>query len=449
MNTEVSEITVNGKLMKGLKIIGNPIQERNSTHTIVLLDTSGSMDENKKLENVKKSLNFLLKFLQKTDYLSLVTFNFTSEIVIDNMKVTSEYIETFKYAIDTLHAEGGTNLSSGLLNVKSILERADHTQVSKTGLIILTDGQVNEGVIKAEELMRIIYLIKEINPNISITTIGYGEDHNASLLNNIATNGGGSYSVVKNIGEVASVFGDILGGLMTTVAQNVKIEYPSSWNCINMYSKQVQNSSTNLFIGDICAESETILLFENTDATNIKISGVSTSDYSNISKEIRWDTNISTYKEPYHMAYIRNTVAYILKNMKNMSSDLINSTLASIKEYLNQPIIQFHPLTRMLQNEIDNIENQIRVPTDLNLTMNLQASAFLALGRGTSAPRHFLRRRMSYVNPDDMVEAVNEAMNNVTMATPFSNRIQRDLTQQITSMTTDPVEGDSIEDDTI
>jgi len=444
MNTEVSEITVNGKILKGLKIIGNPIQERNSTHTIVLLDTSGSMDENKKLNNVKKSLNFLLKFLQKTDYLSLVTFNFGSEIVIDNMKVTSEYIETFKYAIDTLNAEGGTNLSSGLLNVKSILERADHTQVSKTGLIILTDGQVNEGVIKSEELMRIIYLIKGIEPNISITTIGYGEDHNAALLNNIATNGGGSYSVVKNIEEVASVFGDILGGLMTTVAQNVKIEYPSSWNCINMYSKNIQNSSTNLFIGDICAESETILLFENTDATNIRISGVSTTDYSNINKEITWSTNLSTNKEAYHMAYIRNIVAYILKNMKNMTNDVIKNTLNSIKEYLNQPMIQFHPLTRMLKNEIENIENQITTPTHLNTTMNLQTSAFLALGRGTSTPRHILRRRMSYISPDDMVEAMNEAMNNVTMATPFSNRIQRDLTQQITSMTTDPVEGDSI-----
>ena len=65
MNFELNEITVHSKPVKCLKIIGKPIQSRNPTHTIVLLDTSGSMDEGSKLANVKKSLTFLLKFLHK------------------------------------------------------------------------------------------------------------------------------------------------------------------------------------------------------------------------------------------------------------------------------------------------------------------------------------------------------------------------------------------------
>ena len=436
MNTEVCEISVNSKVLKGLKIIGNPITRRNNTHTIVLLDTSGSMSHNRKLNNIMKSLNFLLKFLQSTDYLSLVTFNYGSQIIIDNMKVTSEYLEAFKYAIDTLDAEGGTNLSSGLLNVKSIIERADHTQVSKTGLIILTDGHVNEGIIKSEELMRIISLIKGVNPNISITTIGYGEDHNAALLNNIATNGGGSYNIVNNIEEVATVFGDILGGLMTTVSQNVKIEYPSSWNCINMYSKTSQNSSTKLYIGDVYAESETILLFENTTNDSIRLVGTSTTDYSNWMKEINWSTSLSQSNDAYHMAYIRNTIAYILKNMNAMEASIIQNTINPIKDYLNQPLIQYHPLTKMLKTQIENIENQIIRPTNLNDSINIQTSAFLALGRGASAPRRVPRRRADSSDEDAILNRISDL--NVT-TTPFSNRVQRELTQQITTMAMDPV----------
>ena len=435
MNTEVSEISVNGKVLKGLKITGNPITSRNNTHTIVLLDTSGSMSYNSKLNNIAKSLSFLLKFLQSTDYLSLVTFNYGSQIIIDNMKVSSEYLEAFKYAIDTLDAEGGTNLSSGLLNVKSIIERADHTQVSKTGLIILTDGHVNEGVIKSEELMRIISLIKGVNPNISITTIGYGEDHNATLLNSIATNGGGSYNIVNNIEEVATVFGDILGGLMTTVSQNVKLEYPSSWNCINMYSKTTENSSTTLYIGDVYAESETILLFENTTNDTIKLVGTSTTDYSNWAKEIHWATSLSESKDVYHMAYIRNTIAYILKNMNAMEASIIQNTMNPIKDYLNQPLIQYHPLTKMLKTQIENIENQIIRPTNFNDTINIQTSAFLALGRGASAPRHVPRRRADSSDED----AILNGLSDLNVTTPFSNRVQRELTQQITSMAMDPV----------
>jgi Mg-chelatase subunit ChlD len=434
MNTEVSEISVNNKLLKGLKIIGNPIAQRNATHTIVLLDTSGSMNDQSKLNNVKKSLSFLLKFLQKSDYLSLVTFNYGSQIIINNIKVSSEYLETFRYAIDTLDAEGGTNLSSGLLNVKSIVERADQTQVSKTGLIILTDGQVNEGIIRSEELMRIIHSIKEVNPNITITTIGYGEDHNAALLNNIATNSGGSYNVVNTIEEVGTVFGDILGGLMTTVAQNVQVTYPSSWNCINIYLKSSSNNTSSLYIGDVCAESETILLFENTDNEHVTLTGVLTNDYSSINNTISWSTNLSQSKDSYHMAYIRNTIAYILKNLRNMEETTISTNLNPIKEYLNQPLIQYHPLTNLLKSEIENIENQIRTPSQVNTTMNLQTSAFLALGRGTSSPRRLPRRRADSNDENMMLNA----MNSISISTPFSNRIQRELTQQITSMAADP-----------
>lgn len=439
MNTEVCQISIHNKNLKGVKIIGNPIAQRNNTHTIVLLDTSGSMDEDKKLENVKKSLNFLLKFLQSNDYLSLVTFNYGSEIIINNTKVTSDYLETFKYAIDTLKAEGGTNLSSGLLNVKHIITHADTTQVSKTGLIILTDGQVNEGVTKSEELLRIIQSIKEVNPNISITSIGYGEDHNASLLSTIATNGGGSYNVVKNIEEVATVFGDILGGLMTTVAQNVSITYPSSWNCINMYSKDTSFDATTLYIGDIHAESETILLFENTTDRTIYISGALTHDYSMMRKEINWTSDISQNTQPYYMAYIRNSIAYILKNLKTLEVALIQNTLAPIKEYLNQEMIQFHPLTPLLKSEITNIENQIIRPSAHDTTLNLQTSAFLALGRGASAPRRRpLRRQMTINEMDDVLN--DTSMNDVNISTPFSNRVQRELTQQIMSMTADPTD---------
>ena len=100
MNFEVSDIQVNNNYIKGVKILGdkNEQGERNSTHTIILLDVSGSMDESNKLKNVKKSLNFLIKFLQPTDRLTLITFNSMSQIVIQNMNVTQEYITTFQYS---------------------------------------------------------------------------------------------------------------------------------------------------------------------------------------------------------------------------------------------------------------------------------------------------------------------------------------------------------------
>jgi len=450
MNIQVSNINVNNKSLKGLKIIGNPIDTRNATHTIILLDTSGSMDDGGKLPNVKKSLNFLVKFLQKTDYLSLVTFNSSSNIIIEHTNVTTEYIDTFKYAIDMLDAEGGTNLSAGLLNVKSILERTDSSNVSKTGLIILTDGHTNEGVTKSEDIMRLVNSIKAVEPNISITTIGYGEDHNAQLLKDIGIYGGGSYNVVNNIEEVGTVFGDILGGLMTTVAQNVTVTFPSTWNCINMYSKDSVNTSTRIHIGDICAESETIIIFENSDtnanASTVDVEGMNTKDFSRIHKRISWNpSELSQDMNPYYMAYFRNLIAYILQNITNMDKALIRSTIENIKVNLTTTTLQYHPLTKILKENIESIEKQLLSTSSMNTTQNIQTSAFLGLGRGASMGRPQYRNMRLPPSPSDEDDML-DAMNALNVTTPFSNRIQRHLTTQMTQFScsgNDPINEDT------
>jgi Mg-chelatase subunit ChlD len=438
MNFEVSSFLVENKEVKGLKIIGDSIQNRNNTHTIVLLDVSGSMNEDSKLNNVKKSLHFLIKFLQKTDHISLVTFNSNSNIIIENMKVSNDYIETFKYAIDIINANGGTNLSSGLLNVKGLIERAKEVNqnISKTGLIILTDGYTNEGITKSEDIIRLIESLKNVDSTLSITTIGYSDGHNANLLKDIATNGGGSYNIVNNQEQVASVFGDILGGLMTTIAQNVVVKYPSSWNCINIYTKKENNNIISLNIGDVNAESETIILFENADNSSIIIEGFSTKDFTQITKTIEW-TNLSTNKVSYVVSYICNAIAYILSNMNNII--MIRPKVLIIKAYLSEPSIQSHPLIPFLLQEMVSIERQLE-GANTNQTMNLQTSALLALGRGVSqyqTPPPIQRRRgVRRLSFDEDILVNN--LNNITIQTPFSNRFQQELTEQMVNMTQDP-----------
>uniref|UniRef100_A0A6C0D6I2 VWFA domain-containing protein n=1 Tax=viral metagenome TaxID=1070528 RepID=A0A6C0D6I2_9ZZZZ len=439
MNFEVNEINVHAKPIKCLKIAGSSIEQRNPTHTIVLLDTSGSMDEGNKLNNVKKSLTFLLKFLQKSDYISLVTFSSISEILIENINCTNEYMEAFRYTIQTLKAEGGTNLSAGLLNVKNILQRSTNT--CKTGLIILTDGHTNEGLTRSDDLLRIIEAIKVVNPSISITAIGYNEDHNANLLKDVATNGNGSYNIVNNIEEVATVFGDILGGLMSVVVQNVSVTYVSSWKNLNMYKTKEKNGNSILEIGDVCGESETILLFENTDMSTVTVSGVIISSLQSVQNTITWTpTEYSSNKESYMMAYIRNSIAYILNNLTNLNKEETLSKVNEMKEFLNSTSVQHNPLTKMLKDEINSIENQLNESV-LDTTNNLQTSVMLGLGRGLSRARHIPRYNTNENNTNEYDTMIDQFQNMNMSMTPFANRVQRQLTQQMTTMTAgDPEE---------
>lgn len=455
MNFEVSDIQVNNVYIKGVKILGDKTEqgERNSTHTIILLDVSGSMDESDKLKNVKKSLNFLIKFLQSTDRLTLITFNSMSQIVIQNMNVTPEYLTTFQYTIDTIRAYGGTNLSSGLLNVKSVLERCavENQNISKTGLIILTDGHANEGLSRSDDILRIVESIKLSLPSLTITTIGYNEDHNAELLKSIAVNGGGSYNIVNNNDQVATVFGEILGGLMTTVVQNCYVKFDSTWKSLNMYTSTESNGETILNIGDINAESETILLFTNTNNSNVTVTGVRTKDFTTITQELLFNAStVSQNKQPYHITYIRLVVANILQNLKTLTKDYVRDILKPIKEYLEQPINILHPLTSYLKQEITSIENQLETPSCINTTQNLQQSICMAFGRGTSCARNIepvyqtppraRARRAIRFEDIDVDNTLNTAMNNMNvniLATPFANRAQREVSQYAVNYTQD------------
>lgn len=425
--------------LKGIKMTGANIAQRNPTHTIILLDVSGSMNGDNKLKIVKKSLYFLLHFFQSTDSLSLVTFNSYSDIIINNKFATQENLQIFNHTIDRLEANAGTNLSAGLLNVKSILETANNQ--AKTGLIILTDGHTNEGVVTNPELIRIIQSIRGVQQNISITSIGYGHDHNAILLKDIATEGNGSYNIVNNIEEVATVFGDILGGLISCVVQNVIVTYPRDWKCLNHYPKTIDltdNSKIVMNIGDIYAESETVLIFENSDSSVVKIQGTQISNLTTIIKDITWGVSFESIGlAPYLISYIRLKVAQCLIMIDSSNSRAeVQQIIQLLKTYIEAPYIQNYPLTTLLRNEIHSIESQLSsnyVIDELNSSQNIQHSAFLGLSRGVSSTRP--NRHVNINTNMNMIRGLtitdddeDENMNNVNN-TPYANNTQRMISQ--------------------
>lgn len=430
MNFETCTFEANGKTIKGLNLIGHKISQRNPTHTIVLLDTSGSMDDGNKLNNVKKSLKFLIKFLLPSDFLSLITFNYNSKIVFENVAVNPSTSEAINMTISNLYASGGTNLSAGLFNVKSVLEHCRHSNI-KTSLILLTDGHTNEGIVRNEDLMNVIRTIRDvpIHSDITINSIGYGEDHNANLLKDIAIHGNGGYSIVNDLESVATVFGEVLGGMMSCVAQNTSVSIPSSWNCFNIYSKHAIDNHTIIEIGDIYAETETILLFEGATG-NATVHSVNTNTFETISHATDFSANVDN-KEPYMFAYIRFLLSDLLSNLNKQNHTISMNSLNSIKTLLQTVENSNNIILPFLKEQVENIESQLSTNSSLNESQNLQASAFLGLGRGISTPAR--PRRNANVND------ITDQLNNTTIYTPFSNNIQRSITTGLnTTMSQDP-----------
>jgi len=407
MDIQYAEFSLNShQNIKGVKLIGAKTSVRTPTHTIVLLDTSGSMCESNKLTNVKNSLLYLLKYLQPTDILTLITFSTISKIKM-NAYTTSENLDMIRHIINTLQVEGGTNLSAGLFNVKEVLELSP-TSTAKTGLIILTDGHTNEGVVLHSSLMEIITSLKTIQPNLSITTIGYGDDHNAYLLRDIGLRGGGSYNVVNTQDEVGATFGEILGGLMSCVAQNISIQYPSSWKCMNMYPSSTVDDMTTLYVGDLYSESETTILFNVSTNSPILVKGVNAQTYQIILHSVLWTPLSTSSIASYKVSYIQACVAACL--ISPLSNIHLHNEFLKLSAYLEDPEIQYHPLVSVLKTEVQHMMNR-----ELNDLERTQHSAFFTTGRGISR-----RLNLDY-------DALANQLSNITITSPFSNNVQREL----------------------
>ena len=225
-------------------------------HFIAAIDVSESMLQNRQLDNVITSLKFLLDYMKAEDALSVITFGTDAEVVLRQVRTTSEHKDMIRFRLSQLTPHGMTNLSAVFSYIPELLMTG-----YKQGLLILTDGEVNVGVTDSAVLTR---MAESLGGDVSLTMVGYGPQHNTALCRAMAAATSGTYDVVNTLENVASVFGNTLGGLVTCAYQQVRFQLPPG--VIQRSAFPVRSDGT-LFVGDLQEDNEVILLLENVDPT--------------------------------------------------------------------------------------------------------------------------------------------------------------------------------------
>ena len=201
-----------------------PKLERQPLNIALIIDKSGSMRHEGKLENVKKAANFIIDNLTKDDYLSIVVYHDNMSVLRKAAKV--HHAEAIKQKIESISPNGSTNLSGGMLEgyeqVKSVFGENYVNRV-----LLLSDGLANEGITDIETLKKIVSE-KNTKDNISISTFGVGLDYNEGLMTPLAELGNGNYYFIEKADAIADIFKQELEGLFSVVAQNVRfvMEFP-------------------------------------------------------------------------------------------------------------------------------------------------------------------------------------------------------------------------------
>lgn len=198
-------------------------QERASLDIVCVIDKSGSMSGSK-IDLVRKTLTFMVDQLRPKDRIALVEFDTYVNTPLQLTRLDSDDRRVAaKSAIAGLHEGSCTNLSGGLFEGYDVLKRrAESNEVAS--ILLFTDGHANEGITSTDRIVEgVTNIIKGMELKPSLFTFGFGDDHNATMLTSISEAGNGMYYYVKNEEAIPDAFGDALGGLVSVVAQNVKL----------------------------------------------------------------------------------------------------------------------------------------------------------------------------------------------------------------------------------
>jgi len=204
-------------------------KERQPLDVVIVLDVSGSMS-GMKLKKCIETCKFIANELGEKDRLSLVTYDTHVKTRFPLTKMDENGRTQANKDFVKVRAGSATNLSGGLVQGIEEVKRGQSckertSQIS--AILLLTDGYANHGITDITGLQKLTQTSLEQFPKDrkpKLYTFGYGSNHSENLLEALADAGDGAYFSVANVDDVAGSFADVLGGLLSIVAQSITLE---------------------------------------------------------------------------------------------------------------------------------------------------------------------------------------------------------------------------------
>lgn len=253
---EATYLLVNFKAGKMVKQ-----QERIPLNICMVIDKSGSMESENKLENVKKAALFVIDHLKPTDFFSVITYD---THVYTTIPATQVHDKTeLRTIIDRIVSGSSTNLSGGMMEgYAQVLKNYKSGMVNR--VLLLSDGLANAGITNPMQLKKIA--TEKNSQSLTLSTFGVGTDFNEDLMTTLAEFGGGNYYFISNPDDISTIFSQELLGLLSVVAQNVEIDFQPApaVQLLQTFGYQSQQTGNQIIVklNDIFSEEEKTVLFK-------------------------------------------------------------------------------------------------------------------------------------------------------------------------------------------
>ncbi|MGG5890685.1 vWA domain-containing protein [Falsiroseomonas sp. HC035] len=227
------------------------------------VDVSGSM-AGSKIEAARRTATAVIEALTPRDRLTLVAFDSTAELLLDARAMDKAGRAAAQAAVRRLEDRGGTNLWEGwLLAAERVATAMAADPRASHRVLILSDGQANEGVTEVQQLAR--HTGGLLERGIVTSAVGIGDGYDEVLLGAMVEAGGGRLHDAEHAAEIAEVvLGELLEGrsalverttLRFAVPANLRAEVVGGW------AHTVLPGAIEVLVGNLLPETPKRIVF--------------------------------------------------------------------------------------------------------------------------------------------------------------------------------------------
>ncbi|MFC1704691.1 VWA domain-containing protein [Candidatus Omnitrophota bacterium] len=237
------------------------LDKRLPINVAVVLDKSGSMQSQGKMERAKQGAIEVVERLTKDDIFSLIVYDSQPRVLIEAQYVNNK--DALIKTIYHIHAGGSTALYGGVtFGAAEIRKHIDKEYINR--VILLSDGLANVGPKTTEELAELGESLSL--EGMTVTTIGVGLDYNEDLMTALADRSSGNSYFAENSGDLPRIFAEEIGEAMTLMASDIHIDFDCVGGVkpVGVLGRRgvINDQNMELTIGNLYGKHERYALFE-------------------------------------------------------------------------------------------------------------------------------------------------------------------------------------------
>jgi Ca-activated chloride channel family protein len=291
---------------------------------VLVLDTSGSMRENGKIDQAKKALNFCLNSLDKGDRFALINFATTVNRYRDGLlDATSEQVDQAKKWVANLDAVGGTAINDALANA---LELRSKDEGRTFTIVFFTDGQPTIGETNIDKILKNTFARNTTSTR--IFTFGVGDDVNASFLDRLAEGTRAVSTYVRPQEDIEVKVSALYSKISHPILANLKVAPTNEVSFSEVYPAQLPD----LFHG------QQLIVFgryTGQGASAVRLTGTVGKETKEFAYDLKFPDKTNDDRRFVEEIWARRKVGYLLDQIRanGEKPELKNEVIALAKKY--------------------------------------------------------------------------------------------------------------------